>query len=357
VLNRDNPVPLYYQVYEALKKQMESGHLKAGDKLPSESEMIETYGIGRLTIRSALSKLVHEGYLRKLRGKGTYCIFNGGAAKRLNIDVILDLGYAYFISYFLKSVSAVLKAHNCNIIISDSHDSSEQICDILEDILKRKSSGVIVQPSRKTGETPRRISEAFQGLKEAGIPYIMVDSFYEGVDASYTVLNEYKGGCMAARYFYNLGHRRLGMIHMDQYKDSLQRSRGFSETCGSLKLSPPLFIPYNQHCLKELAAAIKARKITALFCYNDELAVEVLKKLKERGFRIPADISILGFDDSVLATTAEPALTSIAHPKQLMGELAARTLLNIINKKCPWPFERFFAPKLVKRNSCSQFAG
>jgi GntR family transcriptional regulator of arabinose operon len=353
VINRNDPLPLYYQLAEQIKAQIESGQIKIGDKLPSESEMVEAYGIGRLTVRGALSQLVNAGYLKKVHGKGTYCIASQLNAKRLNIDVILDMEDAYFISYHVKSTSAVLAAHNCNFIISDSHDDSETIADILEKIPLRSSSGVIVQPCHRCGEVSERIKAAFRNLRIAGIPYVMIDNVYEGIETSYTILDEYKGGCIAARYLQKLGHRFLAATSIDQVKDSFLRCQGFSETIAKLGLPPPLLFPYGPNPEKTLVKELKTNNITALFCYNDEVAVRCLRILKDSGIAVPSDISVLSFDDTILASTVEPALSCIAHPKQKMGNLAAQTLLDLINKKTAWPVGHIFEPRLIKRDSCT----
>jgi len=59
MLNKHSPIPLYYQLMEDIKAQMQNGTIKAGDKLPSESQMMEQYGVSRLTVREALSNLVN----------------------------------------------------------------------------------------------------------------------------------------------------------------------------------------------------------------------------------------------------------------------------------------------------------
>jgi GntR family transcriptional regulator of arabinose operon len=354
MIDRDSPLPLYYQLVEQIKGQIKSGQIKVGDKLPSESEMVKIYGLGRLTVRGALARLVNAGYLKKVHGKGTFCIASRAKTDRIDVDVILDMAYTYFIPYYVKSISAVLLAHNCNFIISDSHDDSDKIADILEGIVHRGSSGVIVQPSRSSVKTPDRIKEAFQQLRAAGIPYIMIDSIYEGIESSYTILDEYKGGAMAARFFHELGHRRLAVVSMDHYRDSLQRRDGFTETCVLLGLPPPLLISWSTNIERTLVKKLKSMGITALFCYNDEVAVQCLRILKNDGIAVPDDISVLGFDDTILAATVEPGLTTIAHPKQIIGKLAAQALLDIMNKKILWPFVRVFKPRLVKRVSCRQ---
>jgi GntR family transcriptional regulator of arabinose operon len=315
--------------------------------------MVEMYGLGRLTIRGALARLVNAGYLKKEHGRGTFCIASQTKTDRIDVDVILDMTYTYFIPYYVKSISAVLLAHNCNFILNDSHDNSEKIAGLLESIAHRGSSGVIVQPSRCAAKTPDRIKGAFQRLRAAGIPYIMIDSIYEGIESSSVVLDEYKGGVMAARFFHELGHRRVALVSMDQYRDSLQRREGFTETWAHLKLPPPLLISWSTGLEKTLVNKLKAGGISALFCYNDEVAVRCLRILKGGGMTVPDDVSVLGFDDTVLAATVEPGLTTIAHPKQILGKLAAQAVLGLMDAPLGGdPFIHIFKPRLIKRASC-----
>ena len=71
-LNRKIPVPLYYQLKEIIKEEIEEGKLKPGDPIPSERELSEKYGISRPTVRQALKELVYEGWLTREKGKGTF---------------------------------------------------------------------------------------------------------------------------------------------------------------------------------------------------------------------------------------------------------------------------------------------
>ncbi len=71
-LNRKIPVPLYYQLKEIIKEEIEEGKLKPGDPIPSERELSEKYGISRPTVRQALKELVYEGWLTREKGRGTF---------------------------------------------------------------------------------------------------------------------------------------------------------------------------------------------------------------------------------------------------------------------------------------------
>jgi len=71
-IDRNSPVPLYYQVKQSLLEKLEDGTWKPGDLVPSEQELQEVYGVSRITVRQALSELTHEGRFERHRGQGTF---------------------------------------------------------------------------------------------------------------------------------------------------------------------------------------------------------------------------------------------------------------------------------------------
>lgn len=71
-LNNDSPIPLYYQLKETLKEAIQQGELKPGEKIPSERELEETYGVSRMTARRALVELCNEGLVYREQGRGTF---------------------------------------------------------------------------------------------------------------------------------------------------------------------------------------------------------------------------------------------------------------------------------------------
>jgi len=75
ILDRDTPVPLYYQIREHFRQAILEGHLKPGDPLPSDNELAAKLGIGKMTVRQAMNDLVHEGLIYRYRGKGTFVAF------------------------------------------------------------------------------------------------------------------------------------------------------------------------------------------------------------------------------------------------------------------------------------------
>lgn len=72
MIDKSSPLPIYYQIEEQLKKQIENGELKPNDSLPSEREFAERFEISRMTVRQAINNLVNDGYLYRQKGRGTF---------------------------------------------------------------------------------------------------------------------------------------------------------------------------------------------------------------------------------------------------------------------------------------------
>ncbi|MFD1737559.1 GntR family transcriptional regulator [Bacillus salitolerans] len=72
MLDKRSPVPIYYQLEELIKSSIEEGKLLPGDSIPSEREYAELYDVSRMTVRQAITNLVHQGYLYRIKGKGTF---------------------------------------------------------------------------------------------------------------------------------------------------------------------------------------------------------------------------------------------------------------------------------------------
>jgi GntR family transcriptional regulator of arabinose operon len=94
-----------------------------------------------------------------------------------------------------------------------------------------------------------------------------------------------------------------------------------------------------------------AARPTAFVCYNDELAVRILEAIRQAGLSVPDDISLVGFDDSSLATATEVKLTTLTHPKNELGIRAAELLVDMIEGKTAEPENVVFEPELVIRES------
>ena len=348
MINRNSHLPLYVQLADMLREQIRRGEIKEGDKLPSETEMVKQFHLGRLTVREALSILVHEGLIEKHHGKGTFCKTNNIPDKH-RVDVLLNLSDIYFIPYYLRSICGGLESDNINIVLSDTKNDVDVICSLIERLLSEGTDGIIFQPTMETNQAPEKLVKLLERLVEAGIPYIMIDTMYENVPASYVIMDEVETGRIAADYFIRMGHTSLCTIGQKNRIDSVQRIKGFSDAVAE----KPYMIENDDNLAQSVEKMLKERPdITGIFCYHDGIAKKCYEILNALNVAIPERISVISVDDTIIASTLSPLLTSVIHPKEYLGKEAAKAMLSIVSGTANWPYKKVYEPSLAIRKSC-----
>lgn len=353
MLDHYSTVPRYMQLANLLRQQIESGEIRPGEKLPSESEMMQTYHIGRPTVRAALKELVDVGLLVKMQGKGTFC---RGERKgsAYNIEVLLDMENEYFIPYYVRAISSVLQENGCNFLIGNTNRNAESICQQLEQFLQKDTTGVILQmtPVDITPETRQRLISCFAAFHRRNIPLILIDSQLDGAEISFCAIDDCAGGARAAEHLAAYGHRRCAMLGPSDLYDARQRYEGFCASAERFRMEPPTLLACGENIEQTLPGLLRDRGITGIFCYNDAIAQRCIRALAGAGYQVPEQISVIGFDDSFLAAAIEPPLTTLCHPKEELGRHTAAALLQLIRGELQWPYRKMFQVSLVQRETC-----
>jgi LacI family transcriptional regulator len=176
------------------------------------------------------------------------------------------------------------------------------------------------------------------------------------------VLDHRRAAKMALRHLYDLGHRRIAFMRGSRYISdtdarweaivSMAQEIGIvirPELCIQLEKnswSPELGYPP----VRELLA--RTRDFTAMFCFNDTAAIGAIRAIEDVGLNCPRDISVIGFDDIIVAEYLNPRLTTIRQPLHKMGWTAAQMLVNRIQSpEESYPDAIWFEPELVVRES------
>lgn len=351
-MEKNGAQPLYLQIKNDILQAIESGKIRVGDKLMSENEMLRHYGVGRMTVRSALAELVAEGCIKKEQGLGSFCVGLPRKERRLNIDVLVNSGDTYFVPYLLKGISEVLEKNNCNLLLHDTRNSAAQTAKLLRDIRANGPDGVLLQhPSFGSEEEWLQLRQSLT-LCQAGTPLLMMLGG-EGLPctASLTIDDSY-GARTAARYLLDCGHRRiLGLFHRPEFY-SKARVDAMQEVFGSRADVQLFMIEGEQPYEPELLQLLRREKITAIQCYNDRLAAECIRLLAENGYRVPEDLSVIGYDNTELSMHTVPPMTTVSHPKDHLGYDAAQMLLTIIRSgESAGQGDVLYRPELVIRRS------
>lgn len=350
MIDRNSYEPLYAQVKNDIVKQIESGRLKIGDKLLSESEMLHYYGVGRVTIRTALAELVAEGCLRKEHGLGTFVVGFPKKSKRLNIDVLLDTGDTYFLpAYMLKGISPVLEQNNCNLLMHDTKHDNDQILELLRGILVRGTDGVLLAPICRDYRSPG-LDAVIAQYERVGIPVVVLHGMMPYSSCINLSIDDTYGVEVATRYLLECGHRNILGLMYEKDRDPSARLQGFRRAISNVVDAKSYEIT-SANWEEQVLTLAKEKKITAIQCYNDHVAVEAMRLLIENGFQIPKDISLVGFDDAEIAQNSIPRLTTMFHPKDHLGRSAAEMILRKIRNPEEQIEDVTYRPGLVIRQS------
>lgn len=342
-----NPTPKYLQLKEILKQYFENEQYNAGQKLPSENELISRFDVSRNTVRQALAELVNEGFVYKKHGSGSF--FSGKYGNQENTSFLIGV-ITPFISYYIyppiiQGIDDIAHEHNYNIILGSSRGAQEKEIVCLEQLLAKDIDGLLIEPAG--GFQDIKESRVFTVLKELSIPVMYLNWVIHDSDASFVSVNDFEGGRRAAEYLIESGHTRIACVYPDDHVPGIQRYKGYRKALktheiayvSELDRAGTIFrwndADYIAMLVKELLDLEENRRPTAIFFFNDSAALQGYQVVREAGLQIPNDMSIIGFDDSELATVADPALTSMSHPKYQIGKWAAEFLFEKIRSKGP----------------------
>lgn len=350
----------YYRLMDDLKQQILSKVFHPGDRLPSENELAGAYQVSRHTVRKALAILENEGYIYALHGKGTFCSEAAlHAARSKNIAVITTYLDSYIFTELIRGIDRVLTDAGYDILLKNTRNSRQLEAKYLEELLGREIDGLIIEPSKS--QIFCRHMHLYQKLDEYGIPYVFIQGCFRQLrEKPHVLLDDCGGGYEITKYLIERGCSKIvGMFKADDAQGQ-NRHKGYVKALreAGIWYDPDRVVwfytedrtiqPYQQ--MREMARLRGEYPFDGVVCYNDQIAVEVIRALEEEGISVPKDVSVAGFDDSCLAVNARVPLTTVEHPKEKLGELAAQLLLKMMEKGKPGR-TIVIPPKLVIRKS------
>jgi LacI family transcriptional regulator len=259
--------------------------------------------------------------------------------------------------YIVSMQSGILEAvagTAYQIVIRPCDRSSPTLYDEIEELVThQKLFGVILTPSISEDD------ELIGRLRQLQCPYVRIAAVSLDSPENMIETHDYVGAAEAARHIATLGHTRIAHVRgPDSFLSAKERLRGFRVGLSEFGLSVAdqylltggYTFDSGVECGQQLIEMDEPP--TAVFCGNDEMAVGVYKAAREAGIRIPEDLSIVGFDDSPIATRIWPTLTSVRLPIVHMGRIAAQLLVsNHDRMSMEPPTAVSVMPSLVVRDS------
>src|SRR5699024_3084098 len=221
----------------------------------------------------------------------------------------------------IRGAESLLSEAGYQVSIFSTNNSHEKERHILNIVLQQEFDGIITEPTKSSYPNPNL--SYYLELEKLGIPFIMLNEFYNAIDPVYVILDDEKGGFIQAEHLIQHNHRDIIGIYKADDMQGVKRMKGFLDAHRkyNIAINPDNIMTYDTDGKVTATKAYLKEKLlgdykaTAIACYNDELAMELLDVLRELDIKVPEDMSIIGFDDSFLADVSEIKLTSIIHPK------------------------------------------
>ncbi len=352
--------PLYVQIVRDIKEKIDGDELKIGEQLQSHKLLAKEYNVSLITIKSALSTLIDEGYLYSRVGKGTFVAKKNGDAsitRHSSIGMVLQHLKDPFFSLIAQIVEEKAYTKNFNILLSNSSSQIEKEEGQIKHFRELGVKGLIIATLRKELQAPPIIRK----LHNDNFPYVMI-SYIADADIWYVGTDHELGAYLATKHLIDLGHTKIGYlspktnpldtIRFKGYKKTLEEAGiEYNETFRLSKNTRDTLISYEAgyelgdrfHELDE--------KPTAYFTYDDTSALGFMKRVQELGYRIPEDLALVGYDDIDQAKYASSPLTTIHQPVEKIGEAAIDKLIKRIEGEKA-EVRTLFEPHLVIRESC-----
>ncbi|HWU47671.1 MAG TPA: LacI family DNA-binding transcriptional regulator [Humibacter sp.] len=269
--------------------------------------------------------------------------------------VVLDVSNPFFTDVARGAERAAARAAS-SVLIANSGERGERELAYLDLFEEQRAQGVLISPG---GNVTKRLER----LRDRGIPTVLVDSPAPRPDFSSVQTNDVAGGRLAVSHLIELGRRRIafvgGPLALHQIRDRLAGARLAADAAGLPADAVQHWdaqAPTAEEGKRlgfEIAALRKQERPDAVFAANDLLAIGLMQALLlERRVRIPQDIALIGYDDIGWASSAFVPLSSIRQPSELIGETAARLLIEESAGMDAYEHQQLqFTPVLVARDS------
>jgi LacI family transcriptional regulator len=265
--------------------------------------------------------------------------------------IVPDIHNPYF-AEVARGVEQMASENGLTMILCHSDYKLEGELHYVEVLQAERSAGVIWFPATNSAKPAEQMANY-------GMPLVVLDRVVPSVRAPAVVADNFRGGYLATQHLIELGHRVIGCITrpMELYHSS-ERIRGFRAAMKDnwINVDESLLVGggfrLDDGCIAAKRLMKNSPPPTAIFAYNDFMAIGALRAAYELGLKVPDDLSIVGFDDIPQAAFTCPALTTISQPKFEMGREGVALLLEamkepmlISNPNAPLPV------KLIIRES------
>lgn len=353
------------------------------------ADLVAHFRISRMTARRDLDALVDEGLLESTRGgalalrvshvPGTHVaeMPDPGARshKDLHVGMMVPTADYYYrdiiggVRRALDSVNATLSLVTCGYSARRlAHEQAATEQERVNDLLALGATGLLLTP---TVSGPTAESSAIDWISDIDVPVVLVERepIRGGATSAWSVATDVESGIVSAiNHLLELGHERIGLAipsnaqpwrRIRQTWQEYLGSRGYIADVPVLCAEESAFPSARESgFIDSILEMVSDHNLTAVLCCNDYVALAVVEHARSRGWKLPADLSVIAYDDEEVAEIAALPMTAVSPPKSEIGELAARTLLERLSTSTiASPRRVRIEPRLIVRKSTAGASG
>ncbi len=361
------------QLKEILIDRIINEGYQIGSKFPSEVELMRQYEVSNTTLYKALTELVHEGYIFREKGKGTF-VANYRQANTLKGKRILGcLGMpavvfgGYVFNELCMGMQDAIRENDYEMIFRMSHNNVEEEAQQLEQLVDIVD-GLIMMPSTMANASDLTMA-ALLKFQERRIPFILIDHYIKRLNCNYVVTDNFTGMYTAVGHLAKLGHKFITLLACDDWKyltSAVDRKRGYEQAIkdfnieGSLrnKAEAIIFLPRDiysnaayEHAVERILKV--SDKPAAVAATEYHLAIGVIEAALRMGLKVPEELSVTGFDKyQIPGHSPSIKITTVIQPMYDIGRKAINILTDNIENGIKAAEKVAFPSQLVIGESC-----
>lgn len=256
-----------------------------------------------------------------------------------------------FFGSMVKAIDTIASQQGKHLLIGNGYHLAEKEREVIELLINHRCESLVIHSKSLSSKELIAFAEEIPGM-------VLINRFIPEIADRCIALDNHKGAYLATEYLINKGHQEIGYICSNHdIEDTHQRKAGYLAALKAHGLpSNENYIEYGtpdeeggEHAMTSLLA--KGHPLTAIATYNDYMAAGSLSVLEENNIDIPKEMSIIGFDNGLIAKYLHPKLTTVRYPIQIMAENAAKLALKLANHEPAIAETTMFVPTLVERLS------
>lgn len=328
---------------------------------PTIREVAEEAGVSIATVsrvlngRPDVSPRTREAVMKAVRARG---FSTNRSARALSggktglIGFTLPIVHAAYFSSILSGASEALYEHDMRLVLCPTRHEHDREVTLLDRLMHGTTDGAVLT-------LPEETNEELKALQRLGYRFVVVDP-REPLDGGIPAVSaaHASGARALTQHLLDLGHRRIAAITgPSRWMASAERLNGYRGALAAAGVLPDPGLVRETSFEIEGGEAAGSELLalpdppTAIFGFNDNIAIGAMRAVRARGLRVPEDVSVVGFDDSEQAAIVTPALTTVRQPLAEMGRMAVSLLLRLLEGQRVEALSVELATRVVLRES------